>query len=567
MTQGIWLLAFFWLFQLIFQSWNLVFWWQIKEYRWDRFLVHLKTRQGQKLIWGLAVKLKLMLLAAAAWSPVELTGGQFEIGVRLWLALALGLYTALNLKAVLNFRQRGPRPARLTLKTGGLFLALLAFAGLILAWSVWQPNQKFLITALVLGDLLLLPMSFPLIGILNLATGVWQRQIIRRAQIRLEAQPGLVRIGLTGSYGKTSTKYFLKQILSAKYEVVASAGSVNTLIGLAQTVIDQVKPATQILIAEMGAYHQGEIKRICQLIKPKIGILLAINRQHQSLFGSMAAVKKAKYELIEALPDDGLAVFNADNEPVFRLGQKTAKPKVFYSLDQSADFGVESIQVNPFSVKLTLKLPRGKLRGEVPVLGRHNVANLLPALAVAVHLGFDAADLSGVLGKLDQPEKTLKPAGRFGRAWLFDDTWNANPDGVLAALDYLDLAWPKSRKIIVLQPLIELGRFAGQEHERLGRRLARTGDLIFLTNDNYYPDLKKGAGDQAGRLQVQADQSELVSWFKTNLKTDDVVVFQGKEAGHILEKLKLIKDKFQNESVYPPLRKTIAFALGRHKVG
>jgi len=154
-------------------------------------------------------------------------------------------------------------------------------------------------------------------------------------------------IGITGSYGKSSTKEFLATILSAKYKVCKTSANRNSEIGVAETVLRELKPEHEIFIVEMGAYRTGEIKAICDIVHPTIGVLTAVSEQHLALFGSLEATKKAKYELIEALPENGIAIFNADNRATRELAEQTLKPKRLYSTERPADVSANAITVQP----------------------------------------------------------------------------------------------------------------------------------------------------------------------------------------------------------------------------
>jgi UDP-N-acetylmuramoyl-tripeptide--D-alanyl-D-alanine ligase len=541
-------LTVLWVLQLTREIPSLVFWWQIKEYRRDRMIIHLKTPQGRSLIAGLPQKGRYLLVLLGLFASVDVSWSGGSALVNIILALGLFLAAFLTPLALLYYglllarglwRGRGSWTKSPDWTLRAVFLAAaLGLLELGAAAGGWGKGESVFTTTLLAGHVLLLPLSFAVVALSDLPSRVWRRGRLEQARRKLDSYPRLLRVGITGSYGKTSSKYFLSQLLSRELQVVSSRGSVNTPIGLAGVVLNQLRPETEVFVAEMGAYKRGEVAGMCRLVKPRVGILTAINAQHQALFGSMAAVERAKYELIESLPPDGLAIFNLDDERVRKLGEKTrGVRKKFYSIKEEADVWAEAIEVKKWRVEFVLRTAKEKLSLEAPFLGRHNVSNLLPGFLVGEYLGLDLKRLAAGVGDLEPPDQTLKPAGRYQGAWLIDDTWNANPEALLAALDYLHQAWPRARKVVVLQPMIELGEFASAEHRRVGRVLAKEADFVFLTNGNYEADLRAGAGEEGGRFELLPPGREGGARLASRLKRGDVVLFEGKEAGKILEKL------------------------------
>lgn len=546
-------LVFFWFWELAREIPALVFWWQVKEYRWDRILIHLKTSQGKKWLIGPPRYLRYLLILLGLFSlsgPSLAFSGSINFIMAPFLVLgvlvpyqALVFYGFLSLRALKKGFLLGTIRPRWTPKAVGFVLGLFLAEALILGLGINLTKGNLIVAVLLLiGDSALLLGSFFLVSVLNFPTWLWREIKIVQAKKKLAGCQGLVRIAVTGSYGKTSTKVFLTQLLSRQFKVVASPGSVNTPIGLAQTVIDQIKPSTEVLIVEMGAYKGGEIKKMCRLIEPSIGILTAINSQHQALFGSLTAVTKAKYELIETLPQDGLAIFNLDDARVKSLGEKTKKNKKFYSIHKETDFWADQIKVKKWVVDFVFHSgSQKKMSPTAPLLGSHNVSNLVAAMGVANYLGVSQERLREQIKNLSCPEATLKPAGRYQGAWLIDDTWNANADGILAALAYLETAWFQARRIVVLQPLIELGNLAAQEHHRVGQSLGKVADLVFLTNNDFYDDLRKGAGEGAEKFKLPCRRDEIFARLTEDLGPGEVVLFEGREARGVLEKLKGVK--------------------------
>ncbi|GAI92747.1 unnamed protein product, partial [marine sediment metagenome] len=237
-----------------------------------------------------------------------------------------------------------------------------------------------------------------------------RKRILKKAQKKREKLKNLLVIGITGSYGKTSTKEFLTQILSEKFKVLKTKKHINAEIGIAQTILNELTPAHEIFIAEIGAYERGKIREVCQMIKPKIGILTGINEQHLSTFGSLENIIKAKYELIENLPQKGLAIFNGNNKYCQELFHKTKIPKkVIYSDD------------NKFKSIAKNLLP-------------WNIENILMAAATAEMLGVSLEEIIKASKKIKSPIQIKKGINNLN---IIDSTYSANPKSVISHLDYL----------------------------------------------------------------------------------------------------------------------------------
>ncbi|MBI5465035.1 hypothetical protein HY946_00295 [Candidatus Gottesmanbacteria bacterium] len=512
----IWVLFFAFFIRTVRNTLYQVFLWQIKEYRLDRMLVHLQTWQGKRMVFGPFSSAKWLLILFYLWG----------------LPIFLAVVALFAFEAILNLREvaSGIKRPIFTFKATAVVGAVVV--GEILLFF-WQPVDLVL-WVLILDKLLSPTVALLFVG-LTIPTKIQRGIVIAKAKEMIKKHPRLITIGITGSYGKTSTKEFLSSILSEKFKVLKTVGSNNTDIGVAKTIVENLRDQS-IFVCEMAAYKRGEIKAICDIVRPKIGIITAINEQHLDLFGSLENTMATKYELIEALPKNGLAVFNGNNQYCQKLavkardqGIKTMQKADIYATDiYATDIIVERERLN-FLVYLNEK----KQQFSTNLLGKQNIENILASIAVARHLGMSLAEIAMAVEKLTPPEMTMKSVKSTLASILIDDTFNANPAGVLAALEYVKVY--KGKKILVLQPMIELGSAAEQAHREVGEMAAKVCDYIFLTNKNFNKPFLEGMGKDKDKENVLIlDPKTSAERIKNMVDNESVVVFEGKEAARVL---------------------------------
>ncbi|MEK9135336.1 MAG: Mur ligase family protein [Patescibacteria group bacterium] len=404
----------------------LFFWlwlWQLKEYRLDRFLSHFKGGQAIRKI------------LSSLW----------------WLK-----YPKFTKKII-----------------------IIAFTSLLLAILLLIKGYYLAIFLLII----LVPLFF------QMPTVIWRKIIFKKARLKREGFKDLVVIGITGSYGKSSTKEFLYAILSEKYgqeRVLKTEGNINTEIGVASTVLKKLNENHKFFICEMAAYKRGEIKTACNIVKPKIGILTGINEQHLELFGSQENIIKGKYELIESLPQDGIAFFNAKNKYCIELYQETLRR----GSGRAVLYGSEA-----------------KFFEE---------ENLLGALAVAELLGLASVDVKHL-------QIGMEPKKGINGLNIIDSTYSANPTGVIAHLDYLKTL--PGKKVLVMPCLIELGEASKEVHQRIGAKIAEVCDLAIITTKDRFREIHETAGEKAIFLE---SPQEIFEKIKSATQAGDVVLLESR---------------------------------------
>src|SRR3989344_3617091 len=266
--------------------------------------------------------------------------------------------------------------------------------------------------------------------------------VLKKAKKKMSSFKNVIVIGITGSYGKTSTKEFLHTILSSKFNVLATPEHKNSEMGIAQTILKELRPEHQIFIVEMGSYNKGGINLLCNMVMPTIGLVTGVNEQHLATFGSLENLLSAEggRELAQCLPKDGLIVVNGENKYCLDLYKKTELNKRIYTLKRdriNSDIWTEDILVQKDSVSfVAVNHNKEMSHFAVNVLGGHNVQNLLGAITVAKELGMTMQEIS-------QACKDIKP-GQAGIALkegvhgidIIYSSYSSNPDGVVVDLGY-----------------------------------------------------------------------------------------------------------------------------------
>lgn len=499
----------------------LLYIWQLREYRIDRMRIHLLSDSGQRWMFGNLSLLKwILLLVTILYRPVTN-----------YVFVYILVYV---LESVLIVKEwfGGIKKPVLTIKIASIILTTVIVNALFVRFI----TLPLPFTLLLLDKILPLLVSFLLL-FFGFPALIYKKFLLYRAGKKLHNYPNLHVIGITGSFGKSSTKEFLRQILEKKYTVVATPESKNTDIGIAKTILEAISSKTQVFIAEMGAYKRGEIRAMCNLVHPSIGIITGVNEQHIELFGSLENTRKAKYELIASLPPTGFGVLNNDNEYTRLMHKKTKHVStVTYGITSGTEYKISNVTQTTDQIRFVVSDKSNTFKLHAPLLGTHFAHNITAAVAVARFLKVSIADIQDAVSQLKTLPRSMRQAGSVQGAVLVDDTFNANPDGVRAAIDYLQVY--KGRKYAVLTPLIELGRNAELVHEEIARYAAVHLDGLIITNSNFATLFKKEFShqDKIDALHV-ARGIQAVGLLKNVLTEGDGVVFLGKEAYHVLKLL------------------------------
>ena len=344
-------------------------------------------------------------------------------------------------------------------------------------------------------------------------------------------------IGVTGSFGKTSTKFAVHQLLGAPDTVLATPGSFNTPLGVSRTINEQLESGHRFFVVEMGARQRGDIAELCGLVHPTIGVLTAVGPAHLESFGSLDAIRRGKYELIESLPQDGVAVMNVDDPEVRALAESTRHvPVVRYGIE---DDGRPDIQARELRLledgtacSITDNRTGSRISVRLGLLGRHAIGHALAGVAVALAAGKTLEELVPALEAMQPVEHRLQVIKGAGGVTVIDDAYNSNPAGASAALDVLD-KMPARRKVVITPGMVELGELAEDANTELGAHCSRVADVaIFVAKLNRDALVRGAAGGRAEVIAVDS-LSEATERLKGLVGPGDVVLFENDLPDHL----------------------------------
>lgn len=351
------------------------------------------------------------------------------------------------------------------------------------------------------------------------------------ASLILKNMPNLKIIGITGSYGKTSTKHFLERILSEKYDVLITPGSYNTTMGVIRTVRELMKPYNNIFICEMGAKQKGDIKEICDLVHPSIGIVTAVGPMHLETFKTIENVQATKFELIDSLPKDGLAVVNDDfeycrNRPVSNV--KCVRYTTSKKLQAKDDYWAEYIEYSGAGTQFKVKGKDGfELDLSTRLLGDCNISNILGAVIVALDLGLSKDEIKRGVAALEPVEHRLSMKHTPGGVTILDDAFNSNPDGSRMALEVLK-QFNRGKRIVVTPGMVELGHRQHELNEKFGEYIAKSCDIAVIVGHYNREAITKGIekGKFEGKLYEVDSFNEAQKLVNPMLQSGDTILYE-----------------------------------------
>ena len=344
------------------------------------------------------------------------------------------------------------------------------------------------------------------------------------AMNKLHNNKTLKIIGITGSYGKTSCKNILNDILSIKYNTLATPKSINTFNGLIMTVNNNLSKFDDVFIAELGAYVEGEINRLCDLVNPKYGIITSIGLAHLETFGSEEAIIRGKMELIERLPEDGIGVLNKDDPKQSSYNIKNNCKILWIGIDNK-DVDVHASNIKIEGMKTTFdvvfKGDKKKYKFETKLLGRHNVYNILSALALGFEFGIPIKDLQLAVKRAKSVEHRLSLT-KFANFYQLDDAYNSNPIGAKGALDVLSLV--DGYKIVVTPGMIELGSKEYELNKEFGKQISEVADMVILIGEKQTKPIYEGLIEKnypKSKIKILKDVRESYTLIN-NLKEENI---------------------------------------------
>ncbi|MEA2406828.1 MAG: UDP-N-acetylmuramoyl-tripeptide--D-alanyl-D-alanine ligase [Thermoleophilaceae bacterium] len=504
---------------------------QLEHYEPARLRVWVE-RRGERVDAG-----SVGLCAAAGAALVAVTAAGIDVLV---LAIGTGVGVALALVGMRIVRRPQTKPLVFTPRARRLFGVALAIPTLVLAlaavtvlagapaWVAPAVGAAAGVFALLATPELLFMADRALRPIQALDN----RRFVRRATAKLKEVDPLV-IGITGSFGKTTTKACVAAVAELRGPAYATPASFNSLLGVVRAINEGLSTKHRAFIVEMGAYRRGDVAELCELVHPKIGVLTAIGPAHLERFGSLDEIESAKGELAEALPADGVFVTSADDERCVRVAERTQARVVLFSATgaPNAELSAHDITMAEGTTRFTLRL--GSTGEEVAVrsklLGRHNVANLLAAAAVGVSMDLPLDAIARALARVTPPAHRLAPIlNPQAGIVVIDDAYNSNPVGAAAALEVL-ASHQAERRLLVTPGMVELGEREAEENERFGTQAAAVCDLVVLVGEERSRPILDGlnaASFPAAQVHVVANSSEAQALLAKTTRRGDVVLFE-----------------------------------------
>jgi UDP-N-acetylmuramoyl-tripeptide--D-alanyl-D-alanine ligase len=425
----------------------------------------------------------------------------------------------------------GKIPLRLTWRARRVFAvaAVFAVAGFVVLVRLFIDDEvrapliaaSFMLAAmplaLILADLVLTPYE-------RYAQRAYYGEAVERLA---RVHPAV--IGITGSYGKSSTKAMLAHLLQMHAPTLAASGSINTVMGVTRHIREDLVPGHRFLIVEMGAYAVGSIRRLCALTPPSAGIITAVGDMHLERFGSTEAIMQAKAELAHAVPPGGLLVINADSPNALRIARQSTNRRVLLYGERHPDSlqtRLEDVRFTARGTHFVLRTPDRAFTCFTPLLGRPIVLNLAGAFTMAVAVGADPEVMVAAFRTLKPVANRLEVVEEAGVTWI-RDAYNSNQFGFRAALE-VAAALPVSRRFFVTPGVIELGREQHAVNRALTAEAATVCDHTLVVSETNRTAFVEGHHDAGrdDRLIAVPNRTEAFRWLHEHLHEGDLVVLE-----------------------------------------
>lgn len=463
-----------------------------------------------------------------------------------WLAIACGfLYPNAPIVAVAGFmagaailgffqpdpRRSGKIPLRLTWRATRVLATSLVFAG-----TAWMLLTRLYAEAGLQAPLIAASVLFACLPVVliaaNLCLSPYERYVQRSYEaqaIRRVTDVHPIIIGITGSYGKSSTKSMLAHILGFDAPTLAASGSINTLMGVTRHIREELVFGQKYMVVEMGAFKAGSIRRMCQLAPPAAGLITAVGDTHLERFGSVDEIVRAKSELAQAIPPGGLLVVNADSAGALRIARSATDRRVLlYGETSTEDLAtrLEEVSFSKRGTTFVLRTKTGVYRCFTPLLGRPIVLNLAGAFTLATAMGVDAEIAVASFRTLKPVSNRLEVVEERGVTWI-RDAYNSNQFGFRAALE-VAAALPVTRRFVATPGVIELGAQQFEVNRALSREAAVVCDntlVVAETNREAFVAGHRDAGREA-RLVPVASRAEAFRWLRETVRDGDAVILE-----------------------------------------
>ena len=460
---------------------------QQNSYRQERYRKWLKqsgdTTSTVRLL-GMAV----FLASLVTWSTTD------------WAMALIVIFSGIS--AARLFSAKYKKPLVWTKRAKRIYVVAVAIAVVIMALAVMLFGCDSIIAgsfACALGAMFVYCGSHMVMLLSLLLLDPYEKHVNRKyyddASRILKSMPDLTIIGVTGSYGKTSTKHYLHRILSEHFDTLMTPGSFNTTLGVIRTIREMLKPYNEVFIVEMGAKNIGDIKEICDLVHPQIGIVTAVGEQHLESFKTIENVQRTKFELVDSLPDTGLAVVNNDFPFAASRIVDNVECKRYAIRDTAGvEYTAEEIAYGPTGTTFVMRGPDCELELHTRLVGECNISNLMAAVIVARYLGVPDQKIKYAVEQIEQVEHRLNMKRTPGGITIIDDAFNSNPTGSSMALDVLS-SIKEGKRIVITPGMIELGDRQAELNRAFGRKIASSADIAIIVGEYNRDAILQGIED------------------------------------------------------------------------
>ncbi|MBQ0110778.1 MAG: UDP-N-acetylmuramoyl-tripeptide--D-alanyl-D-alanine ligase [Oscillospiraceae bacterium] len=405
----------------------------------------------------------------------------------------------------------------------GVYIAVIVLIALLL--FIFANTEAVLYLGIFSIAISMLPtvIFLPIAALMSLVEKAIALYYKKDAEKILASMPSLKVIGVTGSFGKTSVKFILKQMLSEKYNVCATPESFNTPLGLIRTVRENLKSSDEIFIAEMGAKNIGDIKELCELVKPTMGIITAVGPQHLESFKTVQNVVNTKFELDDYCHNTYVNYDSEDAKERANIGVCHT-----YGTAGFEETHAENISYDDKGVSFDIVHFDTRFNVTSKLLGNHNIANIIGAAAVALELGVSPQQIKFAVSKLNAPEHRLEKKSFLNGSLLIDDSYNSNPVGSAFACEVIK-SFSGKKRIIVTPGLVELGEKEEEFNKTFGKKAAESCDILIFVGEKRSVPLAEGAKEsdvQPGETLVVKNFKEAMEKLKLLCDNDTVVLFE-----------------------------------------
>ncbi|MBU5294494.1 UDP-N-acetylmuramoyl-tripeptide--D-alanyl-D-alanine ligase [Anaerosalibacter bizertensis] len=531
LDKMLYIFVLLWILIIIFRSKFFLHMIQLEGYKNEEYKRWIKTSPKA---YPKKIKKSLIILTAVLLLYIIFIKSNIllYIYIGLWVLLTLG---------TLDFKKEEPKkkleftPRAKRLYISSLLVNILQLLILFIIIKILFPNGKTSITIILYGLFIINFLQGRNMILANAIVNPIEKRIntyyYTMAQEKIKSMDDLDTVGITGSFGKTSTKFIVDTILKEKYRVLKTPESYNTPMGISKVINSKLTNDYEIFIAEMGARYIGDIKEIAKLVHPKIGVITSIGPAHLETFKNIENIMKTKYELIEELPSDGIAIFNYDNKYLRKLADKTFKEKILYGLEnqEKLDIYATDIEVSELGSSFILKDKSGEeIKCTTKLLGKHNIYNILAGASVAKALGLTFEEIRRGIAKIEPIPHRLNIINPGTGVIVIDDTFNSNPVGVKAALEVLN-QFKEGRKIIITPGMVELGDKEEESNREFGVRMSTVCDYVILVGKNRTKPIYKGlkeSGYNENNIIVVQNLDEATKEFQKIVRPKDVVLFE-----------------------------------------